>query len=101
MRWLVLVCVLATQGLAHAGPTAIRCEDLSTADLAIDGLLDDWGKKIAVPRPAPRPDGMVALRCVWDGTALASRSTIEDDRIVRVDSGGARGSRHDLGVRRR
>lgn len=85
MRWLVLVCVLATQGLAHAGPTAIRCEDASTADIVVDGLLDDWGKKILF-RAGTAPDGMVALRCVWDGTALAVALLIEDDRIVRLDS---------------
>ena len=87
MRRLVLACVLATHGLAHAGPTPIRCEDLATADLSIDGLLDDWGKKILF-RAGTAPDNMMAVRCAWDGTALAVALDIQDDRIVRLDSSG-------------
>ncbi len=88
MQWLVLVCVLATYGLAHAEPTSIRCEDLATGDIAIDGLLDDWGRKILF-RAGTAPDGLVQLRCAWDGTALAVALDIQDDRIVRLDSARA------------
>jgi len=84
---IVLVAVLAAPGLAHAGPSAIRCEDLATAELSIDGLLDDWGRTV-LARAGSAPDGTVALRCGWDGTALALALVVEDDRVVRLQGKG-------------
>ncbi len=84
---IVLVGMLAAQGLAHAGPSAIRCEDLATAELSIDGLLDDWGRTV-LARAGSAPDGTVALRCGWDGTALALSLNLEDDRVVRLQGKG-------------
>jgi hypothetical protein len=84
---MALVAVLVAVRVAHADPSAIRCEDLVTADLAIDGLLDDWGKKVLF-RAGQAPDGTIALRCGWDGTALALSLDVGDDRVVRVRGKG-------------
>jgi hypothetical protein len=86
MRWLAFLVVLL------AGPTArgaIRCDDLSTAQLTIDGMLDDWPKPV-LARVGVVTDGAIELRCSWDGTALAIALDIKDDRVVRV-----RGSGHE------
>ena len=88
MRWIALIAALAASTLAHAEPPAIRCDDLATTDLSIDGLLDDWGKKILF-RAGSAPDGTMALRCAWDGTALALSLDLQDDRVVRLQSKGA------------
>ncbi len=80
---LVLVFVLA----APARADTIRCDDSSTADLSVDGLLDDWKQNQVLARTGAAPDGMVALRCSWDGSALAFALDITDDRVVRVASG--------------
>jgi len=87
MRRIVLVAVLALPGTAHAGPSAIRCEDLATAELAIDGLLDDWGRAV-LARAGSAPDGAIALRCGWDGSALALALDLADDRVVRLQGKG-------------
>lgn len=87
MRWIALVAAFAAWGRAHADPSAIRCEDLATADLSIDGMLDDWGKKVLF-RAGTAPDGVIALRCGWDGTALALSLDIGDDRVVRLQGKG-------------
>jgi hypothetical protein len=89
MRWFALVTVLlaALAAPASAGPTAIRCDNLSTADLAVDGLLDDWPGQVLTRVGVPS-DGSVALRCSWDGTALAIALDVTDDRVVRLASPG-------------
>ncbi|MBA3453533.1 MAG: hypothetical protein H0T42_10610 [Deltaproteobacteria bacterium] len=91
MRWIVLAAVLSTDlavpDLARAEPTPIRCEEVATADLSIDGLLDDWGKKVLF-RAGTAPDGIISLRCGWDGTALALALDVADDRVVRLHSKG-------------
>ncbi len=88
MRWSLVVAVLAvTAARAQAG-TAIRCDDLSTADLSIDGLLDDWPKAALIKAGSPT-DGQVELRCSWDGTAFALSLDIKDDRLIRVRRGKA------------
>jgi hypothetical protein len=79
MRWSIVCLLVAAR--ASAAPT--RCDSASTAELAIDGLLDDW-KSPVVARAGAAPDGSVALRCAWDGTALALALDIADDRVVRV-----------------
>jgi hypothetical protein len=84
---LVLVALVLAAGVAHAGPTPVRCDDLATADLAIDGLLDDWPRP-ALARVGAAPDGAIALRCSWDGTAFAMSLDITDDRVVRVRGAG-------------
>lgn len=66
---------------------AARCDNLSTADLVIDGLLDDWSEAV-IERVGAPPDGAIALRCSWDGTALALSLDITDDRVVRVRGAG-------------
>jgi hypothetical protein len=86
---LVLVALVLAAGVAHAGPTPVRCDDLATGDLAIDGLLDDWPRPV-LARIGAAPDGAIALRCSWDGTAFAMSLEITDDRVVRV-----RGSGHE------
>jgi hypothetical protein len=86
MRW-IAVSLIVCAASAASRPTradtkpAIHCDDLATADLTIDGLLDDWTKP-AVARVAG-----VSLRCAWDGTALALALDVQDDKIVRVRSG--------------
>lgn len=81
-----LALVLATRGQARAG-APIRCDDLATADLAVDGMLDDWARPV-LARVGTSSDGQVELRCSWDGTALALAVDIKDDRVVRVRGAG-------------
>jgi hypothetical protein len=82
---IAIAAVLALAGQASAD--TIRCDNSSTADLSIDGLLDDWKENQVVARTGAAPDGMVSLRCSWDGSALAFALDIVDDRVVRVASG--------------
>lgn len=84
---LVVAVLVAATGRAHAG-SAIRCDDLSTADLEIDGLLDDW-PKAALTKAGSPSNGQVELRCSWDGTAFALSLDVKDDRLIRVRSGKA------------
>jgi hypothetical protein len=90
MRWNVLVAVgLAAAlgpGPAAAAPTPLRCDNLSTSDLAIDGLLDDWPKAVLARAGVPT-DGAIELRCSWDGAALALSLDVKDDRLIRIPSG--------------
>ena len=72
---------------ATASSRALRCDAASTADLTIDGLLDDWQQSPVVARIGGAPDGQVALHCAWDGTHLAIALSILDDKVVRVPSG--------------
>jgi hypothetical protein len=84
---LIAFVILGIAGTARAAPPTIRCDDLSTEDLAVDGVLDDWQGK-----PLTRmgtPDSAVDVRCSWDGTALALAIRVDDDRIVRVRGGRA------------
>lgn len=91
MRWPVictsLIASLAGPRAAHASPAVVRCDNLSTADLAVDGLLDDW-PRAALARVGAAPDGQLELRCSWDGAALAMALDVKDDRLVRLRSGG-------------
>lgn len=84
----ISIIVLAIQaGHANAGPTPVRCDDIATADYAIDGLLDDWGKQPVLAHIGAPRDGAIALRCAWDGTALALALVVDDDRVVRSANG--------------
>jgi hypothetical protein len=85
--WLALASALAVPARAVADPTSVRCDNLATSDLAIDGLLDDWPKSVLF-RAGQRGDGQFALRCAWDGAALAIVLDIEDDRVIRVPGKG-------------
>ncbi|HEY5935074.1 MAG TPA: hypothetical protein VIU61_10575 [Kofleriaceae bacterium] len=86
MRLLVLLLTLAATPVA-AAPATIRCDNLSTADLAIDGLLDDWSEDVLARVGSPA-DGAIELRCSWDGRALAIALDLKDDRVVRVRGPG-------------
>jgi hypothetical protein len=88
MRGILIAAVLVASATRAQANSAVRCDDLSTADLAIDGLLDDWPKAV-LTRAGSSPDGEVALRCSWDGTAFALSLDIKDDRVIRVRSGKA------------
>lgn len=83
----MLAVVLAARGLASAGPVAVRCDDLATGELSVDGLFDDW---TTPPRAhsGAAPDAAIELRCAWDGTALALALDLTDDRVVRVRGKG-------------
>ncbi len=83
----ILLASFVTVRGAGAAP-AIRCDNLSTTDLAVDGLLDDWAKQV-LGRAGSAPDGALELRCSWDGNALAIALDVKDDRVVRVRSGKA------------
>jgi hypothetical protein len=76
------VAVLGASVSARAG--SVRCDDLSTADLSVDGLLDDWSGNQVLARLGAPADGAIALKCSWDGTALAFALDLADDRVVRV-----------------
>jgi hypothetical protein len=72
--------------IAAADRSTIRCDNQSTADLSVDGLLDDWGKQV-ITRIGVASDGQFALRCSWDGKAFALSLDVLDDRVVRIGSG--------------
>lgn len=72
---------------AAAERQVVRCDNQSTADLSVDGMLDDWGKEV-VARIGVASDGQLALRCSWDGTALAMSIDCADDRVVRINGAG-------------
>ncbi len=82
-------CAIAAicAGVATAQADAIRCDDLSTADVSIDGLLDDWSQSAVLARTQIE-GGSIALRCSWDGTALAIALDVGDDRVVRTRGKG-------------
>ena len=87
MRWLpILLGLVGASASARAG--SIRCDDLSTADLAVDGLLDDWKQNQVLARIGAPADGAIALKCSWDGTALGIALELSDDRVVRVRGKG-------------
>jgi hypothetical protein len=73
-------------GNAAADRSTIRCDNQSTADLSVDGMLDDWGRDV-VTRIGMASDGQFALRCSWDGKAFAMSLDVLDDRVVRIGSG--------------
>jgi hypothetical protein len=83
MRWILAALLVART--AAAGP-AVRCDEAPTAELSVDGLLDDWASK-PVAR-AGADGGAVALRCRWDGEALGLVVEVDDDRVVRVRGAG-------------
>ena len=93
----ILLAALLAASHAHAG-TAIRCDDVSTADLSVDGLLDDWKGNQVLARVGGAPDGAIALRCSWDGSALALALDVTDDRVVRVASGRGHEDRVDISL---
>ncbi len=80
------VLLLSLAAPAGAQATSVRCDNVDTRDLAVDGLLDDWPKAV-LARAGIRGDGLVLLRCSWDGTALAMSLEIEDDRVIRIKGG--------------
>jgi hypothetical protein len=81
-----------------AAPQAIRCDNVATSDLSIDGLLDDWKQDEVLARAGAVPDALVSLRCSWDGSALAIALDVVDDRVVRVASGKGHEDRVDVTV---
>lgn len=92
-----MFAALAAPAAAGATPASIRCPDLATADLAIDGLLDDWPKQVQL-RAGVAPDNEVAVRCAWDGGALAIALDIADDRVIRLARGGGHEDRVEIAV---
>ena len=94
MRGAFLILLLSAS--AHAG--SIRCDDQSNADLAVDGMLDDWKGNAVLARIGDPKDGAIELRCTWDGTALGLSLDIADDRVVRVRSGKGHEDRVDISL---
>ncbi|MFN0251269.1 MAG: hypothetical protein ACKV2T_30620 [Kofleriaceae bacterium] len=86
MRAGAIAILLAVSAHAYADRSAIRCDNQSTAELSVDGMLDDWGNDV-VTRIGMASDGQFALRCSWDGKAFAMSLDILDDRVVRFGSG--------------
>lgn len=82
---MLLVVALAS---TTARADSIRCDNLSTADLSVDGLLDDWKQNQVLARMGAPADGAIALKCSWDGTAFALALDLADDRVVRVRGKG-------------
>ncbi|HEX4456079.1 MAG TPA: hypothetical protein VH143_34700 [Kofleriaceae bacterium] len=96
MRWGLVVLLSAAP--ASASPLTLKCDDAATADLTIDGLLDDWHSQV-LARVGTAPDGAVAFRCAWDGTTLALALDIADDRVVRVRGGRGHEDHVDVAIR--
>jgi hypothetical protein len=92
MRWGVLL-MIAISAPASAAPLTVRCDEASTAELSIDGMLDDWKSDQVVARA-----GAIALRCSWDGTALAIAIDLADDRVVRVRGGKGHEDHVDVSI---
>jgi hypothetical protein len=67
--------------------SANHCDNLPVADIAVDGLLDDWREARVFARAGKPDDGAVELRCAWDGETLALVLDIKDDRVIRVKGG--------------
>lgn len=67
----------------------LRCDNVSTAELSIDGLLDDWKGSPIVARIGAVPDGSIAVRCSWDGSHVAIAVDVTDDKLIRVPHGRA------------
>ncbi|MEO8840931.1 MAG: hypothetical protein ABI591_05830 [Kofleriaceae bacterium] len=93
--------ILLVSASAQAGPSAggsIRCDDQSNAELAVDGMLDDWKGNTVLARIGDPKDGAIELRCTWDGTSLGLSLDIADDRVVRVRSGKGHEDRVDISL---
>jgi hypothetical protein len=90
MWWNLLAAAALAAALAPraaaAPPTPVPGDNHSTAELSIDGLLDDWPKAVLARAGVPS-DGAVELRCSWDGGALALALDVKDDRLIRIPSG--------------
>ena len=69
----------------------LHCDNMSTAELSIDGLLDDWKGSPIAARIGAAPDGSIAVRCSWDGSHVAIAVDVTDDKLIRV----ARGRAHE------
>jgi hypothetical protein len=83
---MIAMVLVGFAGTAAAERSTVRCDNQSTADLSVDGLLDDWGKDV-ITRIGMASDGQFALRCSWDGKAFAMSLDVVDDRLVRIGSG--------------
>jgi hypothetical protein len=94
MRWSAFAVAVTAHGWAAAAPPTLRCADLATAELTVDGLIDDWTTPV-VAQAGAAPGAAVELRCTWDGTALGLALDIKDDRVVRVPGKGRGRPRED------
>lgn len=79
MRRALIALILVVYARAHADP--VRCDEAATSELAIDGLADDWSSRVVARAGAA--GGTLAVRCAWDGAALALYVDVGDDRVVR------------------
>lgn len=75
-----------TESASTAG-TGNQCDNLSLADLSIDGLLDDWKGGHTIARTGSPRDGSIEVRCAWDGQTLGLMFNMTDDRVIRVKGG--------------
>ncbi|CAN5733828.1 hypothetical protein BH11MYX1_BH11MYX1_56370 [soil metagenome] len=98
MRAALLFFGLALASSARASGATIRCDDASTAELAFDGLLDDWKGSQVLARIGAPGDGAIALKCSWDGAALAFALDLSDDRVVRVKNGKGHEDRVEISL---
>ncbi len=98
MRGAVVITSVIVASAAPSVAGSIRCDDLETTDLSIDGLLDDWKQNQVLARIGAPADGAIDLRCSWDGTALALMLDIKDDRVVRVRSGKGHEDHVDISI---
>jgi len=100
-RAIIVLVMCAAASPARAAPTptpgvTLRCDDLSTDDLSVDGLLDDWSGKPLIR--IGDADSAIAVRCSWDGRALGLALLFDDDRVVRVRGGRGHEDRVDLRI---
>ena len=77
--------VLKQSPLAPEASSTVGCDERPTADISVDGMLDDWRGSSVIRHGGHAPDGAAELHCAWDGTALALAIVVEDDRVVRVN----------------
>jgi len=46
MRWLLILVMLGFSRVAHADRSPIKCDNQSTADVDVDGLLEEWPTQV-------------------------------------------------------
>lgn len=87
MRALVIAGVLAAAAPARADVEHTCVE--GDADVAVDGMLDDWTGVAKVRAGGTAADASFDVQCMYDDTRLALAINVRDDKVIRVKKGPA------------
>jgi hypothetical protein len=66
------------------------------ADVAVDGMLDDWAGVKKVRAGGTAPDASFDVYCIYDDTRVALAFDVRDEKIIRVKKGPASEDTFDL-----